>query len=94
MFLTPIEKNHNVEKGFDALAVIVVVFVGIVAMQSSEFRVTRTATISTPAPAVFAQVNDLHNQTWSPWAKLDPAVKMTSSRAVGRNRCPLQLAGK
>lgn len=61
-----------------ALAVIVIVCVGVVAIQPSEFRVTRTATISAPAPAVFAQVNDFHNwEAWSPWAKLDPAMKQT-----------------
>ncbi len=61
-----------------ALAVIVVVFVGLVALQPSEFRVARSATISAPAPAVFAQVNDFHNwEAWSPWAKLDPAMKQT-----------------
>ena len=61
-----------------ALAAIVVVFVIVVAMQPSEFRVTRTATISAPAPAVFAQVNDFHNwEAWSPWAKLDPTMKQT-----------------
>jgi len=59
-----------------ALAVIVVVFVGVVAMQPSEFRVVRSATMSAPAPAVFAQVNDFHHwEAWSPWAKLDPAAK-------------------
>jgi hypothetical protein len=59
-----------------ALAAIVVVFVGVVAMQPSDFRIVRTATISGPAPAVFAQVNDFHNwEAWSPWAKLDPATK-------------------
>ncbi len=61
-----------------ALAAIVVAFVAVVAMQPSEFRVTRTATMSAPAPAVFAQVNDLHKwEEWSPWAKLDPAAKST-----------------
>ena len=59
-----------------ALAVIVVVFVAVVAMQPSEFHVVRTATMSAPAPAVFAQVNDFHNwEAWSPWAKRDPAMK-------------------
>jgi hypothetical protein len=59
-----------------ALAVIVIVFVVIVALQPSEFRVARTAAISAPPPAVFAQVNDFHNwEAWSPWAKLDPAAK-------------------
>jgi hypothetical protein len=59
-----------------ALAAIGVVFVGYVAMQPSEFRVVRTATVAAPTPEVFAQVNDFHNwQAWSPWAKLDPAAK-------------------
>jgi uncharacterized protein YndB with AHSA1/START domain len=58
-----------------AFAVIIVVFVVVVAMRPSDFRVTRSATISAPAPAVFAQVNDLHKwEAWSPWAKLDPAA--------------------
>jgi uncharacterized protein YndB with AHSA1/START domain len=38
----------------------------------------RAATISAPPPAVFAQVNDLHNwEAWSPWGKLDPTMKRT-----------------
>ena len=59
-----------------ALAIIVVVFVLVVAMRPSDFRITRSATISAPAPVVFAQVNDLHKwEAWSPWAKLDPAAR-------------------
>ena len=58
------------------LVVIVVVFVVIVALQPSEFRVARTATISAPPPAVFAQVNDFHKwAAWNPWGKIDPAMK-------------------
>src|SRR3989449_9542481 len=61
-----------------ALAVIVVGFVVVVAMRPSEYRVARTTTISAPAPAVFARVNDFHRwEAWSPWAKLDPAMKQT-----------------
>ena len=57
------------------LVAIVVVFVGVVAMQPSEFRISRSATISVPPGEVFAQVNDFHNwDAWSPWAKLDPAA--------------------
>jgi hypothetical protein len=60
------------------LAAIVVVFVAVVAMQPSEFRIVRSATIAAPASAVFAQVNDFHHwEAWSPWAKLDPALKQT-----------------
>ena len=61
-----------------ALTVIVVVFVVIVALQPSEFRVVRNATISAPAPALFAQVNDFHKwEAWNPWGKLDPTMKQT-----------------
>ncbi len=61
-----------------ALAAIVAVFVVVVAMQPSEFRVTRSTAIAALPPVVFAQVNDFHNwEAWSPWAKLDPAMKKT-----------------
>lgn len=61
-----------------AVAVIIVVFVIIVATRPDDFRVTRSANISAPPAAIFAQVNDFHNwDAWSPWAKLDPACKNT-----------------
>ena len=63
------------------LAVLAVVAVGLVlfvATRPSEFRVARTATVSAPAAAVFAQVNDFHNwPAWSPYARRDPAMKQT-----------------
>ncbi|MDB6025475.1 MAG: polyketide cyclase [Verrucomicrobiales bacterium] len=59
-----------------AVVVLIAVFLVIVAMRPADFRVTRNATISAPPAAIFAHVNDLHNwENWSPWAKLDPAVK-------------------
>lgn len=59
-----------------ALAVILIVFVGIVALQPSDFRVERSMTMAAPPSAVFEEVNDFHNwEHWSPWAKLDPAAK-------------------
>ena len=58
------------------LAVIVIVLLVIVALQPSNFRVARSTTISGPAPAVFAQVNDFHKwEAWNPWGKIDPAMK-------------------
>ena len=57
---------------------IVVVFLIIVATRPADFRVTRSTTISAPAPAVFAQVNGLKKwEAWSPWAKIDPNMKQT-----------------
>ena len=59
-----------------ALAALFVVLVVVVALQPSQYRITRTATISAPPAAVFAQVNDFHNwRAWSPWEKIDPAMK-------------------
>jgi Polyketide cyclase / dehydrase and lipid transport len=61
-----------------ALAAIIVLFLIVVTLQPSEFHVERTAAISAPQADVFAQVNDFHKwETWSPWAKLDPAAKVT-----------------
>lgn len=61
-----------------ALAVIVVGLVIVIAMQPSEFRIERSATIAAPPEEVFAQVNDFHAwKEWSPWAKLDPQSKET-----------------
>jgi len=60
------------------LAAIALVIVVIVAMRPADFRVMRSAAIAAPASAVFALVNDFHNwDAWSPWAKIDPAMKQT-----------------
>jgi uncharacterized protein YndB with AHSA1/START domain len=60
------------------LAALVVLLVAVVALQPSEFRITRTATVAATPSAVFAQVNDFHKwEAWSPWAKLDPAARNT-----------------
>jgi hypothetical protein len=66
-----------------ALAVVVAGLAAVIALQPSDFRVSRTTTIAAPAAVVFAQVNDFHNWTaWSPWAKLDPAMKQTYEGAA------------
>jgi hypothetical protein len=61
---------------FVLIAIAVITFVIVAAMQPTDFRITRTGTISAPASAVFAHVNDLQKwDAWSPWAKLDPEAK-------------------
>ena len=58
------------------IAVIVVLFVVVVALQPGEFRVARSAKMSAPPADVFAQVNDFHKwEAWSPWLKVDPTAK-------------------
>jgi hypothetical protein len=55
---------------------VIVVFLIVVAMQPADFRIERSATMRAPAAAAHAQVNDFHNwQAWSPWEKVDPALK-------------------
>jgi uncharacterized protein YndB with AHSA1/START domain len=72
-----------VKKLLIVLALIAIVLVVVVALQPSQYRVERTATIAAPAPVVFAQVNDFHNwEAWSPWAKIDPTMKQTYEGAV------------
>lgn len=60
------------------LVVVVVAFAGFVATRPSTFRVERSMEIAAPADAVFPFVNDFHQwDAWSPWEKLDPAMKKT-----------------
>ena len=66
-----------------AIVVLLGLFAVVVASQPAAFRVERSATIPAPASVVFAQVNDFHKwDAWSPWAKLDPAMKATHSGAA------------
>lgn len=61
------------------LAIIILaiaVFCVAVAMQPNELKITRSATIEAPPEKVFEQVNDFNKwAAWSPWEKLDPAMK-------------------
>lgn len=64
------------------ILVVVIVVAGalaaIIATRPAEFTVTRSAQFAAPAPAVFAQVNELRRwKAWSPWAKKDPQAKET-----------------
>ncbi len=62
------------------LALVIIALAVVVAMQPDDFRVTRSATVSAPATAVFTQVNDLHKwEAWNPWQKKDPAMRLTFS---------------
>jgi len=64
------------------LLVIIAALAVIIAMQPAEFRVSRSITIPAPAATVFEQVNDFHKwDAWSPWAKLDPAMKKSHEGA-------------
>ena len=79
------------------VAALVIVFVVVVALQPSDFRIERSATIRAPAIAPYTQVNDFHNwRAWSPWEKVDPALKraITSySPKTSTSRRPISSTG-
>jgi uncharacterized protein YndB with AHSA1/START domain len=64
--------------GVAVVAVLVLGFVAVVAMQPSTFHIERSATMAAPPEEVFEQVNDFHHwDKWSPWLELDPNAKVT-----------------
>ena len=61
-----------------AAVIVLAALAAYVATRPAEFRVSRSASFAAPAPAVFAQVNELKKwEAWSPWAKKDPQMKQT-----------------
>jgi uncharacterized protein YndB with AHSA1/START domain len=61
-----------------ALGIIVLLLVVVIATRPTEYRVMRSATFAAPPAAVFPLINDFHKwDDWSPWAKIDPAMKKT-----------------
>lgn len=68
------------------IVIIAVIFLASVllyaATRPDTFRVQRTANIAAPPEKVFALINDLHSWAgWSPWEKMDPAMRKTYSGA-------------
>jgi polyketide cyclase/dehydrase/lipid transport protein len=64
------------------LLLIVVGLAVFVATRPAEFRIVRSRTVAAPPDVVHAYVNDLHKwPEWSPWEKLDPAMKREYSGA-------------
>jgi hypothetical protein len=62
------------------LAVIVILVIAVT--RPDAFSISRSATMNASADKVFPLLNDFHNwPAWSPWEKLDPALKRTHSGA-------------
>ena len=63
------------------LIVIVVAIVAVLVLAATRpgvFRVERTAAIKAPPEKIFPFINDFHRwAAWSPWEKIDPALKRT-----------------
>lgn len=69
------------------IAIVVVVLLAAVlvfaATKPDTFRVQRATSINAPAEEIFALINDFHSWgAWSPYEKLDPAMKRTLSGAA------------
>lgn len=66
------------------LVVVLGGFAVIVATRPDTFRVERKARIEAPASVLFGVAQDFHRWgEWSPWEKLDPAMKKSYSGASG-----------
>jgi hypothetical protein len=60
------------------LGLILLALVAFIQSRPATFHVERSTQVSASPATVFAHVNDLHRwETWSPWQKLDPAMKET-----------------
>jgi uncharacterized protein YndB with AHSA1/START domain len=71
---------------FKIIAIVVGVLIITVlifsATRPDTFRVQRSANIKAPPEKLFALMNDFHQwEAWSPWEKVDPAVKRVYSGA-------------
>lgn len=59
------------------LAAAVVLLSAVIASRPPGYRIERSAVVSAPPEAVYAQIADFHRwDAWSPWAKFDPAQKI------------------
>ena len=65
------------------VAVVLLLVTGLLiyaATKPDSFRIERSTTIKAPPEKVFALINDFHQwEAWSPWEKIDPALKRTYS---------------
>jgi hypothetical protein len=69
------------------IAIVIVLLIAALlayaATRPDSFRVQRSTSIKAPPQKIAAMIDDFHNWgTWSPWEKLDPAMKKTYSGAA------------
>lgn len=62
------------------IGTIVVIILIVAATKPANFRVARSITINATPDKIFPHISDFNNwAAWSPWEKLDPAMKKTLS---------------
>jgi hypothetical protein len=76
------------------IAVLVVVLLIYAATRPDTFRVERLLSIKAPAEKIFPLINDFREwEPWSPWEKVDPAVKRTYSGAASGEGAVYEWSG-
>jgi uncharacterized protein YndB with AHSA1/START domain len=76
------------------VAAALLVLVVVIATRPSTFRIERSTKIAASPDAIFALINDFRAwQGWSPWEKLDPAMKKTHSGAPSGTGAVYSWAG-
>ena len=66
------------------LAVLIALFAALVATRPDTYQVERAQAVAAPPAVAYAQVADFRNwKAWSPWEKLDPAMKTSFGGTFG-----------
>ena len=64
------------KKSLIALVAVLAILYAVISSQPPSFTISRSTVIAASPAAVFGLVNDFHQwDAWSPWAKIDPAMK-------------------
>jgi hypothetical protein len=76
------------------VAILLVAILAFAATKPGTFRVERVRAIQAPAERIFGLINDFHRwDAWSPWEKLDPAMKKTFAGAANGKGAVYEWAG-
>lgn len=76
------------------IAVLIAAVLIFAATRPDAFKVERAITIKAPPEKIFALINDFHQwEAWSPWEKIDPAVKRVYSGAASGQGAVYEWSG-
>jgi hypothetical protein len=77
-----------------AVVVLLAALLGFAATRPNTFRVQRATSMKVPPEKIFALINDFHSWgSWSPWEKMDPAMKRTHSGAANGKEAVYEWEG-
>jgi uncharacterized protein YndB with AHSA1/START domain len=82
----------------EALVIVVIVLIALLliyaATRPDTFRVERSAIINAPPENIFPLINDFRKwEPWSPWEKVDPALKRSYSGAASGEGAVYEWSG-